>query len=291
MELALQNGTVGYPGHPVLEQVTVLLHTGACIGLVGPNGAGKSTLLRTLAGILPPLRGQVKLNGSPLQAMRRQTVGQHIACLSQERSVPFAYTVEETVLMGRTPYLSWQWQETAQDHLLAEACLDMLCMGQSSKQTIDQLSGGERQRVLLARTLLQGTDFLLLDEPTAELDFVGAEKVFSLCRELAATGRGLLIACHDLELAARYCTHLILVGQQQILAAGRPQEVITGPLLSKAYGSPVRPFWNGEDLILSVEETAEGKKQWKEKIQALGKALQNVKQGIREPGERHGQMA
>ncbi len=291
MELALQNGIVGYPGHPVLEQVTVLLRTGACIGLVGPNGAGKSTLLKTLAGILTPLLGQVKLNGRDMHSMRRQTIGRHIAYLSQERTVPFAYTVEETVLMGRTPYLSWQRQETAQDRLLAKACLDILGMGQSCKQTIDQLSGGERQRVLLARTLLQGTDFLLLDEPTAELDFVGAEKVFSLCQELAATGRGLLIACHDLELAARYCTHLILVGQQQILAAGRPQNVITGPLLNKAYGSPVRPFWDGENLILSVEQTAEEKRQWKEKIQALGKALQDIKQEIRKPGERHGQMA
>lgn len=290
MELALQNATVGYPGHPVLEQVTVLLRSGACIGLVGPNGAGKSTLLRTLAGILPPLTGQVKINGRALPSLSRQTIGKLVAYLSQERMVPFPYTVKEMVLMGRTPYLSWQRQETTQDHRLAKACLDILGMGQRYQQTMDQLSGGERQRVLLARTLLQGTDFLLLDEPTAELDFVGAEKVFSLCRELAASGRGLLIACHDLALAARYCTHLILVGEQQIQATGRPQEVMTAPLLSKAYGSRVRSDWNGEHLLLSVEETVEEKKQWNKKIQALSNALQEVKQNIVDPGEQHGQM-
>lgn len=276
MELAVQNGRVGYTHHAVLRSVNFSLRPGQFAGLVGPNGAGKSTLLRTLAGILPPLNGDAVLNGKNLKNFSRRDIGRHIACLSQQRDIPFAYSALETVLMGRTPYLAWNEQESAADRNLAEACLEILGMGDKKDRTMDRLSGGERQRVLLARTLLQGTEFILLDEPTAELDFVAAEKVFSLCRILAGLGRGVAAACHDLPLAARFCTDLVLVGQNKILAAGPPEKILTADLLSTAYGAPVLPRWQNGRLVLQVEENQKENKQWQEKIRAI---VQNTRGG------------
>lgn len=269
MELEMKKGTVGYPDRPVLEQVDLRLLPGECVGLIGPNGGGKSTLLRTLAGIQPLREGQVLLGGKPLSGYSRQALSRQVAYLPQERTIPFAYTAGEVVLMGRYPRLSWYRQEGEQERQLARECLAAVGAEDLAERKLDTLSGGQQQRVLFARTLIQQAAFYLLDEPVAALDLVVEQTVLSLCRDLARAGRGVLFSVHDPGLAARYCDRLLLVGQHRLLAEGKPEAVLTAENLQAAYGVPCRVSGSGADFRLEVREP-------EEKQQARQRLLQQI---------------
>lgn len=238
MELSMVKGQVGYGIHPVLEELDFSLEPGGCIGLIGPNGAGKSTLLKTLAGIQPPLGGQILLDGKALEQLPRPVLSRKIAYLPQERELSFGYTAREAVLMGRYPHLAWYQQENGREREMAQDCLTLLGLAEESEQPVTALSGGQRQRVLLARVLIQQAPVILLDEPTAELDPVYEALVLRLCRRLAQEGRTVLLSLHDLELAARCCDRLLLVGRGRLLGQGMPWEVLEEKKLEQAYGAP-----------------------------------------------------
>lgn len=269
MELEMKKGTVGYPDRPVLEQVDLRLLPGECVGLIGPNGGGKSTLLRTLAGIQPLRAGEVLLDGRPLSRYSRQALSRLVAYLPQDRTIPFAYTAGEVVLMGRYPRLSWYRQEGEQERQLPRECLAAVGAEELAERKLDTLSGGQQQRVLFARTLSQQAAFYLLDEPVAALDLVVEQTVLSLCRDLARAGRSVLFSVHDPGLAARYCDRLLLVGQHRLLAAGKPEDVLTAENLQAAYGVPCRVSGSGADFRLEVLEP-------EEKQQARQRLLQQI---------------
>lgn len=269
MELEIKQGAVGYPDRSVLEPVEFRLAPGECVGLIGPNGAGKSTLLRSLAGIQPLQGGTVLLGGQPLARYSRQALSRLVAYLPQDRHIPFAYTAEEVVLMGRYPHLSWYQQERETERQLARECLAAVGAEGLADRPMDTLSGGQQQRVLFARTLIQQADFYLLDEPVAALDLVVEVAVLSLCRELARAGRGVLFSVHDLNQAARYCDRLLLVGQNRLLAAGTPEEVLTADHLQAAYGVPCRVSGSGADFRLEVLEPAEGQQKRQRLLQQI----------------------
>lgn len=252
MEFAMEKGSMGYGREPVLTGLDFTLEAGECVGLIGPNGAGKSTLLKTLAGILPLQSGTLELEGKPLESWNRQALSRKVSYLPQERELPFAYTAEQVVLMGRYPYLDWHQQEGGRERALARDCLEVFGLGNLQERPVTDLSGGQRQRVLLSRILIQQTPVILLDEPTAELDLVYENTVLELSRHLARAGRTVVLSLHDIGQAARYCTRLLLLGQRKLLAQGTPEQVLRKENLEAAYQVPFQVRQGEEGLEIRI---------------------------------------
>lgn len=234
----------GYNGQVILENVSFTVGTGEIVGLIGPNGAGKSTLLKTLRGILPLLSGSAALMGVDIETLPAKDFARRVAYLQQHVEMTFAYTARDVVLSGRYPYLSWWSQEKAEDLAIAEACMAYTGVSELADKPLHAMSGGQRQRVLLAKVLAQQTPVLFLDEPATGLDLIYQEEIFRFCRELAAAGKTVLLVAHELSLAARFCSRLLLIAHGTLLADGAPQAVLTDELLTKAYGAPVRVVEN-----------------------------------------------
>ena len=236
--LDVQGLQAGYGGRQVLREVSFRAGSGELIGLIGPNGAGKSTLLKSLRGLLPA-EGHIKIKGKSIGDYIPQDMARVVAYLPQHSHVPFAFTVREVVLMGRAPHLRWWQREGEQDVRIADAAMEYMAVTDLADKPVNALSGGQRQRVLLAKILAQQTPLLFLDEPASGLDLFYQEELFRFCRELCQAGRTILLVVHDLALAARFCSRLLLIGSGALLADGSPQEVLQPQLLSQAYGVPV----------------------------------------------------
>ena len=234
----------GYNGRVILENVSFSVGEGEIVGLIGPNGAGKSTLLKTLRGILPMLSGSAALMGDDINTLDAKEFARRAAYLQQRVEMTFDYTARDIVLAGRYPYLSWWSQEKAHDLAIAEACMAYTGVSELADNPLHAMSGGQRQRVLLAKVLAQQTPVLFLDEPATGLDIIYQEEIFRFCRELSAAGKTVLLVAHELSLAARFCSRLLLIGRGTLLADGVPKDVLTDGLLSQAYGAPVRVVEN-----------------------------------------------
>ena len=234
----------GYNGRVILENVSFSVGEGEIVGLIGPNGAGKSTLLKTLRGILPMLSGSAALMGDDINTLDAKEFARRAAYLQQRVEMTFDYTARDIVLAGRYPYLSWWSQEREHDLAIAEACMAYTGVSDLADNPLHAMSGGQRQRVLLAKVLAQQTPVLFLDEPATGLDIIYQEEIFRFCRELSAAGKTVLLVAHELSLAARFCSRLLLIGRGTLLADGVPKDVLTDALLSQAYGAPVRVVEN-----------------------------------------------
>lgn len=234
----------GYNGRVILENVSFSVGEGEIVGLIGPNGAGKSTLLKTLRGILPMLSGSAALMGDDINTLDAKEFARRAAYLQQRVEMTFDYTARDIVLAGRYPYLSWWSQEKAHDLAIVEACMAYTGVSDLADSPLHAMSGGQRQRVLLAKVLAQQTPVLFLDEPATGLDIIYQEEIFRFCRELSAAGKTVLLVAHELSLAARFCSRLLLIGRGTLLADGVPKDVLTDALLSQAYGAPVRVVEN-----------------------------------------------
>ena len=234
----------GYNGRVILENVSFSVGEGEIVGLIGPNGAGKSTLLKTLRGILPMLSGSAALMGDDINTLDAKEFARRAAYLQQRVEMTFDYTARDIVLAGRYPYLSWWSQEKAHDLAIAEACMAYTGVSDLADNPLHAMSGGQRQRVLIAKVLAQQTPVLFLDEPATGLDIIYQEEIFRFCRELSAAGKTVLLVAHELSLAARFCSRLLLIGRGTLLADGVPKDVLTDGLLSQAYGAPVRVVEN-----------------------------------------------
>ena len=234
----------GYERQVILEDVSFGVEAGEMVGLIGPNGAGKSTLLKTLRGILAPLSGEIALMGRPIAELSAKEFARNAAYLQQHLEMTFDYSAREVVLSGRYPYLSWWRQERANDLAIAEACMAYTGVADMAEKPLQAMSGGQRQRVLLAKVLAQQTPVLFLDEPATGLDIIYQEEIFRFCRELCAAGKTVVLVAHELSLAARFCSRLLLIGRGALLADGLPREVLTADLLTHAYGAPVKVVEN-----------------------------------------------
>ena len=187
------------------------IESGQVWGVLGPNGAGKTTLLHTLAGLLPARSGQVTLHNTPLAQLKRRDIAQQLGLVFQERQDSFPATVLETALIGRHPWLSAWESEQAADLQRAQQALAALDVEHLSERLLSTLSGGERQRVAIATLMTQNPDIWLLDEPTNHLDLHHQVKVMRLLREQAALSKTVFMCLHDLNLAARWCSHVLLL--------------------------------------------------------------------------------
>ena len=238
--LETQSLCVSYGKRLALEGVSLCVQRGEILGVIGPNGAGKSTLIRALSGVLPIAGGKVYLGGEDIACLSPSQRARRLAVVPQARNLPPAFTVYESVLIGRTPHLGWLGQAGAADHARVRSALEAVQLVDLSDRRVGELSGGEQQRVLLARALAQDTPVLLLDEPTTHLDLQHQSGLLNLVRSLATERRlAVLMALHDLNLAALYADRVALLVGGKIEAIGSPQEVLTAAGLTEAFGVPV----------------------------------------------------
>lgn len=232
--------TAGYRNRPIIKNFSLRLERGNFVVLIGPNGAGKSTLLRVMAGLLPINRGMRHLDGKDYERYSRRLFSQRVTYLPQDRNLSLPYTVGEIVLFGAyARHGLWETLGESEQRRAREA-LKQVGAAALFDRPVTELSGGERQRVLLARSLFAGGETYLLDEPTAELDPVEEERVMHTFQGLSRKGACVVMALHDLSLAARYGNQLVLLGKTGAIAAGRPAEVLAAGVLSRAYGVPLQ---------------------------------------------------
>ncbi|MFF7734438.1 ATP-binding cassette domain-containing protein [Streptomyces sp. NPDC007984] len=238
--LAARGVTVGYGGRVVIDELDVAIPPGVITTIIGPNGCGKSTLLKTLSRLLKPAKGAVVLDGEDIGRLRTRDVAKKLGLLPQAPVAPEGLTVADLVARGRHPHQSWLRQWSSDDADVVERALAMTGVSDLADRPVDALSGGQRQRVWISMTLAQGTDLLLLDEPTTYLDLAHAVDVLDLVDDLHESGCTVVMVLHDLNLATRYSDNLVVMREGAVLAQGHPRDVITAELLQQAFGLTAR---------------------------------------------------
>ncbi len=218
-----------YGSKTILRDISVSLQKGECVGLIGPNGSGKTSLMRSLMRFEPAARGSCNL-----WEINEKSRAQKVSWLAQERNLSWALSVREVVTLGRTAWRDWRHKHS-DDQAQIDAALARLSLTAFQNQPFHNLSGGEKARVLIARLLAQNTPYILADEPIDALDPAQQIKVMSLFQSLAQDQKGILLSVHDLGLAARFCTRLILLHQGQIFAQGTPQTVLSDENLRQVF--------------------------------------------------------
>ena len=230
----------------VLCNVTLQVHAGEMLGIVGPNGSGKTSLLKLLAKIVRPQEGAIVLYGQALEIATQHEVARHAAFVPQDNQPTFAFSVAETVLMGRFPHRHrsrWDYGfgwDSREDCAIARQAMTTMDVTHLAERSVMDLSGGERQRTVIARALTQTPKVLLLDEPTAFLDLQHQLEICSVLRSLKEDrGLTIVIVSHDLNLASQYCDRIVMLKDGAIFAMGSPREVMRPDVLQAVYGCAV----------------------------------------------------
>ncbi|MGE0060880.1 MAG: ABC transporter ATP-binding protein [Xanthobacteraceae bacterium] len=245
MRIETRDLAIGYPGHLVGSGINVALGTGEVLALLGPNGSGKTTLLKTLLGLLAPKAGAVQLGARDLTRLADRERARAIAYVPQTHQATFAFSVETVVLMGRTAHGNLFSRPSAHDRAVAGRAMERFGIAGLAARPYTMISGGERQLVLLARALAQEPQFVVLDEPTASLDFGNQGKVMNEIRALAAAGHGVLFTTHDPNHALRAADRACLLRGGETLADGPVGDVLTKTMLESLYGAPVETLAAG----------------------------------------------
>lgn len=238
--IRLEHLGLGYGQKKVLQDVNATICEGELVGIIGCNGAGKSTFLKTIRGMLDKQAGKVFFFGKPMEDYEDKELAQKVAYLQQSVQVGFGYTGMDIVLAGRYPYKGWWENENDEDKKLALKCMEYTGTAEFADTPVTAVSGGQKQRILLAKVLAQQTPVLFLDEPTTGLDMVYKEEIFRFARELAQKKKTVLMVVHELDLAAKYCSRILLLGKGRLLADGLPEKVFTEELLSDAYNADIQ---------------------------------------------------
>ncbi|GIF98971.1 ABC transporter ATP-binding protein [Catellatospora citrea] len=229
--------TLGYDAEPIVRDLDVTVLDGKVTAIVGANACGKSTLLRGLARLLRPRAGNVLLDGEAMADLSTLDVAKVLGLLPQAPLAPDGITVADLVSRGRYPHQGWFRTWNDRDHDAVARALDATDTADLVNRPLRQLSGGQRQRVWIAMALAQDTDLLLLDEPTTFLDINHQVELLRLLRTLNAQGGKTIVAVlHDINLASRFCDHIIAMADGAIVAEGAPRDVITAELMAKVFG-------------------------------------------------------
>ncbi|MCL3883956.1 ABC transporter ATP-binding protein [Marivita sp. GX14005] len=251
--LEVRDLAIGYGAMRIGAGLGLRVARGEILCLLGPNGCGKTTLFRTLLGLLPALAGEVRLEGRPLAAQGRAEIARAIAYVPQAHAPPFPFEALEVVLMGRTARLGTFAQPGQRDRAIARAAMDRLGIGDLAARDYSRLSGGQRQLVLIARALAQEAALIVMDEPTASLDFGNQAQVLAqirmLARDAASGSCGVILSTHDPDQAFALEARVLLMAHGGCRAQGMADEVLTDAALSAVYGLPV-----------SVERTSSGRR-------------------------------
>jgi iron complex transport system ATP-binding protein len=239
MRLEAHDLGFGYPEHPVGRDVTLAVEPGEVLCLLGRNGCGKTTLFKTLLGLLRAQGGRVSLGGDALTALPRQEIARRIAYVPQAQAGVFPYSALDTVLMGRTAHRGLFAGPTREDREIAASALADLGIADLADRDVTRLSGGQRQLVLVARAIAQASPLIVMDEPTASLDFGNQVVVLTEIRRLAERGTGIVLSTHDPDHAFAIAHRVALMRDGSIIAIGRPDDVLTPGRLCLVYGVEV----------------------------------------------------
>jgi len=224
-----------------LKHINLTVTKGEMVALIGPNGSGKTTMIKLTAGVLPPDEGKVLLDGVSLKTLSRREIARRIAVVPQYFYMPFAFTVGEVVMLGRTPFIHAFSGVTGSDHHIARQAMRLAGIEQFSKRIFNELSGGERQKVILAMALAQEPGLLLLDEPTAHLDINHQVEMLEMVKRLnQEEGVTVIGAMHDLNLAALYFDRLVMLREGTVVTEGFPSEVLTAMTIQDVFGASVQ---------------------------------------------------
>lgn len=255
MAIEARGLSFSYGGAPVLRSISFSAGSGEVIALLGPNGVGKSTLLRCLLGFLRPSGGEVLVNERAIGTLSRRALAREIAYIPQSYSPAFNYTVRDSVLMGVTAKLGTLDSPGAAEHARVMQTLEELGIAHLADRGSRQISGGERQLMLLARALVQDAHVLIMDEPTANLDYGNSFRVMERIEQLGKSGYTVIFSTHEPNHAFRYATRALAMQSGALLGDGKPDEVLREELLSALYGVTVavrHVAVNGQDLAVSV---------------------------------------
>jgi iron complex transport system ATP-binding protein len=233
--LEVRNLAFGFPGRTVGREVSFTLAAGEVMCVLGPNGGGKTTLFRTLLGLLERHGGSISLQGAPIESLSRSEIARRVGYVPQGHATYFAFTVREFVLMGRTAHLGAFSVPSRRDRELAARVLESLGIAAITDKPITEISGGERQLALVARALAQEPRLLVLDEPTAGLDFGNQVRVLERLSQLAASGIAILFSSHDPDHAFLCAHRALLLAEGRTLEVGPPAAVIRADTLKRLY--------------------------------------------------------
>ena len=239
MQLIAENLTYGYPQREIGSGLSFSLGSGEALCVLGPNGSGKTTLFRTLLGLLRAKQGRVLLDGKELGEWPRAELAQALAYVPQAHEGAFAYTVEEIVLMGRTAHVGLFASPSMQDRDKAHAAIATLGLTHLTHSIYTRISGGERQLTLIARALAQGANLIVLDEPTASLDFGNRARVLEMLWRISRNGIGVVFSTHHPDEAFACAQRVMMLHDGRVVGTGEPGEVITESNLESLYGVPV----------------------------------------------------
>ncbi|WP_226627651.1 ABC transporter ATP-binding protein [Alloyangia pacifica] len=247
MRLEARGLAIGHGGQRIGEGLSLALGAQEVICLLGPNGCGKTTLFKTLLGLLPRLGGTLELDVRDIARLSRREIARAVACVPQAHTPPFPFEVLEVVLMGRTARIGAFGQPSRQDREIALDALERLGIAELAGRDYERLSGGQRQLVLIARALAQEAPLIVMDEPTASLDFGNRLVVLERIADLGRT-RGVILSTHDPDQALALSARVLAMSGGRMLASGPAAEVLTPARLTQIYGVP-----------LTVEETPSGR--------------------------------
>ncbi|WP_168123860.1 ABC transporter ATP-binding protein [Paenibacillus sp. HB172176] len=228
--------SIAYGEKTVLEQLDLRIPPGKITVLIGSNGCGKSTLLRTIARLRQPSSGAILLDGKQLSSMSSKEIARQLAMLPQGPEAPEGLTVRQLVRQGRYPHQSWLKQWSQEDERMVKYALDATRTAEFAERSLQALSGGQRQRAWIALALAQGTDMLLLDEPTTYLDLTHQVDILDMLFELnEREGRTIVMVLHDLNLACRYAHHMVAVSEGGIYDEGPPEQIMTEEMVRHVF--------------------------------------------------------
>jgi len=240
IRLSLNHVYFSYIDVPTLHDIDLKIEGGEMVALLGPNGSGKTTLIKLASGVLRPRQGELQLDGSSLRQLKRRDIAQRIAVVPQMFHMPFAFTVREVALLGRTPFLKAFSNEGPRDQQVVQSAMEQTGIAELGQRFFNELSGGERQKGILAMALAQEPKLLLMDEPTAHLDINHQMEILELVRGLnREKGITVIAAIHDLNLAAIYFDRLVLLKEGRIFADGPPSQVITEETIREVFSASV----------------------------------------------------
>ncbi|MFC2039424.1 ABC transporter ATP-binding protein [Chloroflexota bacterium] len=240
IKLSISHVSFSYIDVPALHDIDLEIGGGEMVALLGPNGSGKTTLIKLASGVLRPRGGEIHLDGSSLRRLKRREIAQKIAVVPQLFHMPFAFTLREVALLGRTPFLKTFSNEEEWDQQVVDSAMEQTGIAQLGQRFFNELSGGERQKGILAMALAQEPKLLLMDEPTAHLDINHQMEILELVKGLnCEKGITVIGAMHDLNLAALYFDRLVLLKEGRIFADGPPSDVLTEETIREVFTASV----------------------------------------------------
>ena len=248
MILQVEDVAYSYPGaaRPTFSDVSFTLEAGEVMCLLGTNGAGKTTLLNCIATFNPPLRGRILLHGVEASRLPMRDVARRIGYVPQVRSQTYAFTVREYVTMGRTPHIGLLGTPSDHDYAVAEAALERIDATRLLDKTITEISGGERQLASIARVIAQEPELILLDEPTAHLDYGNQYRMVRLVSDLANEGYAIVMTTHNPDHAFMVDGKVAILNREGTLDVGTTVDVLNGESLSNLYGLPIKTMWDAD---------------------------------------------